>query len=93
MEEIVANTLKNYFGNLPEPTPLQLPLSNYMMKPYPERNLTVEERVFNYWLSRMRRIPENGFGILANRWRFFRRPFSLQPWTKINGKTAKFAGK
>ena len=27
----------------------------------------------------MRRISENGFGILANRWRVFRRPFSLEP--------------
>ena len=33
----------------------------------------------NYRLSRMRRISENGFGILANKWRVFRRPFSIGP--------------
>jgi hypothetical protein len=55
------------------------PLSTYMMKPFPQSNLTKEKRVFNYRLSRMRRISENGFGILANRWRIFRRPFSLEP--------------
>ena len=49
------------------------------MKPYPQKGLTTEKRVFNYRLSRMRRISENGFGILANRWRVFRRPFSLEP--------------
>ena len=80
--------------NLPEPTPLPgrpkkvpyvctgddaFPLSTFMMKPYPQKGLTSEKRVFNYRVSRMRRISENGFGILANRWRVFRRPFSLEP--------------
>ena len=27
----------------------------------------------------MRRISENGFSILANRWRIFRKPFYLEP--------------
>ena len=49
-----------------------------MMKPFPQRNLTTEKQVFNYQLSRMRRISENGFGILANKWRVFRRSFSLE---------------
>ena len=46
---------------------------------YPQKGLTTDRRVFNYRLSRMPRISENGFGILANRWRVFRRPFSLEP--------------
>ena len=80
--------------NIPEPKPLPgrlkntpyvctrdvaFPLSLYKMKPFPQRNLTTEKRVFNYRLSRMRRISENGFGILANKWSVFRRPFSLAP--------------
>ena len=30
-------------------------------------------------MSRARRISENAFGILPNRWRVFRKPFALQP--------------
>jgi len=45
------------------------PLQKHILKPYPSRNLTHEERIFNYRLSRGRRIVENTFGILANRFR------------------------
>ena len=54
-------------------------LKTYMMKPYPQRNLSVEKRVYNYRHSRARRISENLFGIVANRWRVFRGVLNLAP--------------
>ena len=45
------------------------PLRAWMVKPYPHKYLTHDERIFNYRCSRGRRVVENAFGILASRWR------------------------
>lgn len=50
-----------------------------MMKPYPQHGLTEDKRVYNYRHSRARRLSENLFGILANRWRVFRSALLLPP--------------
>lgn len=34
------------------------------MKPYSPTGFTVEKRIFKYWLSRVRHIVENEFGIV-----------------------------
>ena len=55
------------------------PLRKDLVKPYPHRNLTNEQRIFNYRFSRARRVVENAFGILANRFRVFLTAICLDP--------------
>lgn len=45
------------------------PLKSYLMRPYPGKHLSHEEKVYNYRLSRARRVVENTFGIMCSRWR------------------------
>lgn len=55
------------------------PLSYTIMKPYPLRNLTREEAILNYRLSRGRRVVESAFGILATRFRVLLNSINLVP--------------
>ena len=45
------------------------PLTTYLMKPYSRRTLDRSKAIFNYRLSRARRIVECAFGICASKWR------------------------
>ncbi|CAH1983784.1 unnamed protein product [Acanthoscelides obtectus] len=56
------------------------PLAEHIMKPYPgDFPKGSKQRIFNYRLSRARRIVENVFGIIASVFRVLRRPILLQP--------------
>ena len=54
-------------------------LKTWMMKPHSQRHLTHEQRIFNYRLSRARRIVENTFGILAHRFQLLLTTMQLPP--------------
>ena len=55
------------------------PLKPYLLKPYPGRGSTEEEKTFNYRLSRARRVSENAFGILGNRFAVLGKKMLLSP--------------
>nr|XP_022911203.1 uncharacterized protein LOC111422238 [Onthophagus taurus] len=58
------------------------PLSCNIMKPFPGlQDKGSKTRIFNYRLSRARRVSENAFGILSSVFRILRKPILLQPET------------
>jgi len=54
-------------------------LTENFMKPCGQTGLTAEQRIFNYRLSRARRVVENSFGILVSRFGVLQRPIALSP--------------
>ncbi len=47
------------------------PLKTWLLKPVPRKNLDIPSRVYNYRISRARRVVENAFGLLSHRFRCF----------------------
>lgn len=78
---------------LPLPTPLPnsnvvlpyyfigdagLPLESYLLTPYARfRHLLPSQRIYNYRLSRARRIVECAFVLLRSKWRVYTRPLAF----------------
>lgn len=52
-------------------------LSPHMLRPYGGENISPQEKIFNYRLSRARLYIECAFGILTNKWRIFHRPLDV----------------
>lgn len=77
----ISNALEN--GLLPNGTFLvgddAFPLKSYLLKPFSGRNLSYGQKIFNYRLSRGRRVVENAFGILASKFRLFEKPLPYSP--------------
>lgn len=56
------------------------PLKQNVLRPYPgSHEKGSDKRIFNYRLSRARRVVENVFGILSAVFRVFRKPMLLEP--------------
>lgn len=57
------------------------PLKPYLFRPYGGRQsqLTYRQKIFNYRLSRCRRVIENAFGILVARWRLLKQTIVSTP--------------
>lgn len=54
-------------------------LRENFLKPFAQKQLNADRRIFNYRLSRCRRIVENVFGILAARFRIFHTEINMTP--------------
>jgi hypothetical protein len=54
------------------------PLRSTLLKPYSKVNLTLKQKILNYRLSRVRRVSENAFGTLEQRFHVFGRPTELK---------------
>jgi hypothetical protein len=57
------------------------PLKTYLMRPYPgsQRKGDNEKSIFNYRLSRARRVVENAFGILSQKFQIYQRTLRSLP--------------
>ena len=64
-------------------------LQPLLLRPYPGHGLTEEQIIFNYHLSRARRVIEKAFGIMASRLRIFLQP--LKTSDEKNDLTVKAA--
>uniref|UniRef100_A0A8C5Q8J3 Protein ALP1-like n=1 Tax=Leptobrachium leishanense TaxID=445787 RepID=A0A8C5Q8J3_9ANUR len=66
-------------------------VGEHLMRPYSSRGLSLQKRVFNYRLTRARRVVECAFGILSNKWRILQSPINLKLENAISAVKAACA--
>ncbi|XP_046406063.1 protein ANTAGONIST OF LIKE HETEROCHROMATIN PROTEIN 1-like [Ischnura elegans] len=75
------------FDGYPNPLPAvfvgdaAFPLRKNLMRPFVGGNLLPGPTIFNYRLSRARRVIENTFGVMSNKFRIYRKPILASPET------------
>jgi len=55
-------------------------LEEHILKPYPQKKLVYEKRIYNYRLARARNVVENAFGLIANRFRILLTSINLNTY-------------
>ena len=88
------NALEEHRAKVPQPVPLPaddkpmpyhfvgddaFSLRTWLMKPFSHRSQVQRERIYSYRLSRARRVVENAFGILSQRFRCFMTTMQQNP--------------
>ncbi|XP_068126508.1 uncharacterized protein [Hyperolius riggenbachi] len=54
-------------------------LSEHVMRPYAQRDMSLKKKVFNQRLTKARQVVECAFGILSNKWHIFHTALKMQP--------------
>lgn len=93
-EQLITNSLQLPPDENPKDSTTKLPyvfvgdeafaLMRNFLKPFNKKQLNYDRMVFNYRLSRARRIVENAFGILSNRFRIFHSAINLKDVKHMN---------
>lgn len=75
------NALPNTQNVMPYVIVGAFPLKKYLLRPYPGSQIQGDrsKRIFNYRLSRARRVSENIFGILSQKFQLYNRRLKLKP--------------
>lgn len=60
------------------------PLKSYLLRPYPQKTLNDQKRIFNYRLSRGRKSVECAFGMMVSKFRVFETPIACSESTVIS---------
>lgn len=55
------------------------PLHDHILKPFPQKNLTKDKRIYNYRISRARNVVENAFGLIATVFRILHTTINIAP--------------